>query len=105
MTDITENIKLEIGNTDLYHTGMRVKWDPVKEYFHTGSMIIRDLSLETAELELEDTTGKLQFRGYEVEWGSWHYDFFLLTKDNEEIPVDITSAIFTLKTPVPFSKF
>lgn len=109
MTDKTEDVlgtqNLELNKADLYHTGIRVKWDHYKEHFHTGSLIVCAVTLETAELELDGKVGFLEYVGYEVEWGMWRYDYYLMTKEGESIPVDIDTAVFTLKTPVPFSKF
>lgn len=102
---MTDTLNLEIGNADLFHIGMRVKWDHNKEHFHTGSLIIKNLSKEDAQLEIKGYIGSLACRGYEIEWGMWAYDYYLVTETKEVIPVDIENAIFTLKTPVPFSKF
>jgi len=107
MTDIATDFKLEIGNTDLYHTGMRVKWDPFKQWFTTGTMAILGLNPTNTRLSLNDVEGYIREVNIQQEFGAF-YVIFEFVPDREELSpteVDIFETIFTLLTPVAVSKF
>lgn len=108
---MTDNIKLEIGNTDLYHTGMRVKWDPYKERFTTGTLDILNLKLEDVRLAIGLDEGTINGVVLEAvtyqEFGATYNTFMFIPEDKaiKEFEIDIFDTIFTLLTPVAVSNF